>query len=1554
MAFTIPIESIELRQLRRAAERRQAELRRQGFTQGEIPDLPIPPLPTPLPLEQELIPERVPGPVPTPQVPVAPPPGPRTQVPQAGALPTATPQRLPGETFNVEGIAQIQKFVLEPLEALSEAVSQSQPYSIGDIFDPELRGMLLPPGGPTQLDPQPDLLPLFQGKAGLQETGQRLLESSAERSVAGQIATGIYDLTLPFPGIGMGKLAGKGAQAAKVALATERALAAGTGPFKIPPQGVIRASDSPPGVAPSAPLPEQPGPIAGPPGPPPLGAATQLPPGAVPQVAPVVPGNIISRIVRTSAGRFFMGEDTTRLMDKNLNALTVDELNGVLAEALRGVSSSSPGVSRDADRLANALFEEAARRGLRREQLETNIWPTFTAPETAIAPSQVPEAPLAGVPPVRPPTELPTGAIPPPDPIPGPPANITRALEQAESFSTIDAPGFVGRAIDKIPGISNIQQYLRPANKLPPKIQNAWVASGGERAAFATDQFPSRSRIFQQIDDLFGSRTVDESGRRVRGPSPVEGGKTNVRFIGPESERVGIEGTILDIAQRPQFYDLTDEMRAFLTEWQVRQSRFQQELIQGYGAKVGEFIPAQEGSVFLRNVDKGEDMLTAMNLSEEQAIRQGAGKTRVFETAADRMRSNPDFDPVVDIRKLQSGMDDWRSAVAGNQVFKEGVGGLTRVEAVALKHPDLLKLKNSITTRISNIKARISTAEGQMTTSGTEIIRVSTRLNNATKKADDILPDIEALELLKEDGWGPELSFLSGQIREILQQAASLERQGLNLTEKATGAMARRGTLIDELEQLTPLLNKVRRQYAAADLRPLQFQKDVFRYFPADEARGITKLSEYNSSHWVTFLDNMRGGIFAGDLSPIAGVQLPLSFLFQPHRAIPRLVGAGKNSVQSKDLLNVFRESTMLKVVEANPQLARDFAFFSGFPVQTGTPQEFAGGFLRFINPRIPGTNIRLPLGKKFQVANERMYSVVLRQSMDLFDNLTKQLAGAGVLGDEAGVLAADMAAKVFPMWNPFRLGLSQSRAATIRALPTSVSFMLQPAALVGEATTGFAKIALKQTLTPQEKLAVQFITVLSGSIMSLTISSASIDALIRGNDPIEAIKNATNPISGKFGNLFLPGTGRSIPLGGPFRGIFKAIVPREVDWAPVPIPFANIGNFFLNRVNPFLGTQIKQIRNKDYFGGKIWKGELPERVIRGLAFELEGSLPLMGGTAISGIRRGIDPGDIAEEVAAQALGVNLGQETAFQQRDLAVQKFVQEHGIERGKVFQLIIDGEIVEVDQSQKIKSFYDLIPADRRRFEAEDPGSVAKTKGETKRQADQGIKFAVTRQDAEDLKEESMKFQLADDDLLINNEISPTEWIKKRRKRKDSLNDKRGQIYSNIDTRDPETVIDYYFAEFDRIKTKFNDVMTDDAWQELEFWIESQPLETQQFIDANTGLAPMTPKEQEYKEDLVTLHPYFDIRDYIIRDRDTFEISESLAKQYQEWLDAGPGDRAAIKRSNPDIRKIESKLVPDLQFLMRFQNPKIDRLVIKWEYSTSLPRNPANLRELQGATP
>jgi len=88
-------------------------------------------------------------------------------------------------------------------------------------------------------------------------------------------------------------------------------------------------------------------------------------PGIEAATANVPSRRTVGRFVRTKAGRFYMGPNTTSLIGKRLNELTIDELNGLYEEALSGVFSGSPGVSVDGDRLVNALFAEANRRGVK-------------------------------------------------------------------------------------------------------------------------------------------------------------------------------------------------------------------------------------------------------------------------------------------------------------------------------------------------------------------------------------------------------------------------------------------------------------------------------------------------------------------------------------------------------------------------------------------------------------------------------------------------------------------------------------------------------------------------------------------------------------------------------------------------------------------------------------------------------------------------------------------------------------------------------------------------------------------------------------------------------------------------------------------------------------------------------------------------------------------------------------------------------------------------------------------------------------------------------------
>jgi hypothetical protein len=90
-------------------------------------------------------------------------------------------------------------------QALPELAAQSIPYNLGDILDREAlvkSGLIYPPGGPPQFDPEPDLLALLKGEASVTETKEALIESFHERSPAGQMAVvGQYDLSnlLPIP-----------------------------------------------------------------------------------------------------------------------------------------------------------------------------------------------------------------------------------------------------------------------------------------------------------------------------------------------------------------------------------------------------------------------------------------------------------------------------------------------------------------------------------------------------------------------------------------------------------------------------------------------------------------------------------------------------------------------------------------------------------------------------------------------------------------------------------------------------------------------------------------------------------------------------------------------------------------------------------------------------------------------------------------------------------------------------------------------------------------------------------------------------------------------------------------------------------------------------------------------------------------------------------------------------------------------------------------------------------------------------------------------------------
>jgi hypothetical protein len=653
-------------------------------------------------------------------------------------------------------------------------------------------------------------------------------------------------------------------------------------------------------------------------------------------------------------------------------ARTIDDVVTGITENVGGTKASVPLVQRNVRDRFNTLLADT---GLNPRQMTTarKYISKYTDLDDAGIDDVLARARVGEVPaPIAPAPTPTTGGVAP---------AVQEALRKAGHFREIDAPGFFSRFLDAIPVIKKAYRYIRPGDvETPIRIQTAFVAQRSEEALFSAKTVLPRQRIFDEADRLFGPRATQDA-------------KTNVRFIGTASEARTINGLLFDVAQRPHLYNLSAEQSAFLTNvWQPHNSKFMQELIKLYGANLNEF-PAPPGGVFLSNVNIADELLEALGKSAQQMGLLGRGKTRVFQTAADRMASDPTFKPQTNIRTLQTGMDDWKSFVAGREVFSQGAGGLTRVQAVDLIHPGLRAAKDALARRVRNLRARIDTAvrqERQLAVragrAGTAARQAKRRTEPISGRLEELEGTLEAVEKLdaKSPEFGPEFSYLSGQARELLRAATQAEARGVNLALRAVGRGDAAKTMKKELYDLVPELWAVRKRYEAADLgKDLLFvEKPLYRYFPSADKKAVEELQRTSNNTLVRIADEWRGTAFAGDLSPIAGIQMPIGFLFNAKLGIQRLVGAGRATVQSRDLMHVFRTRTLADDVASDVVGWQEFAFWSGIPVRGGTPQEFSGGLLR----HIPG----------FTRANEAMYRLVMRQTSPRWCTRFGTLPGSG------------------------------------------------------------------------------------------------------------------------------------------------------------------------------------------------------------------------------------------------------------------------------------------------------------------------------------------------------------------------------------------------------------------------------------------------------------------------------------------------------------------------------------------------------------------------------
>ena len=603
-----------------------------------------------------------------------------------------------------------------------------------------------------------------------------------------------------------------------------------------------------------------------------------------------------------------------------------------------------------------------------------------------------------------------------------------------------------------------------------------------------------------------------------------------------------------------------------------------------YGLDIGEF-PVEPGGVHLPNGDIEETAL-AMAGGERGALLRGRTKTRVYATAADRWAHDPKFRPETTVSSLLAANDSTLAYGSGHKVLTEGLGGKTRLQVIQETHPELAAKMELLQKRLTSLRATADRIGGKQA---------------------------EAVDTFAQSPLDPaDLATLQADLNPMVG-ADAVGRRGPNFGKDFKELKA-------EVAQAKAAVAALRPAWEVANLKPYVFvQEGIYRYFPVKEADQVKDLLKKSQSPILRFVDNLRATAFGGDLSPIS-IQGVTSWLSDP-------IGNSRFWAQGKGGLT---QAGMLADMKVNPESWQRFTAATGINPLGGVDQEFTTGFLAKI-PKV---------GKGWEAWNEALYRPITRLQKDVFENSYQAALKHGLKPERAMAVAGDDATKIMPRTNYRRLGQSQADAAHYRAALTSVSFLTQPAALMNDAAKGLVKIGSKQTITQSERFAVKRVLTLVATVEAIAIMSNTYHAQTHGLDVEQAVKDSLNPNSGKFMSLVLP-NGARIGLGGPFRGIIRAVAPRQVRGVPVPLPFGGIYQFARGKIGPAPGVVYDEIRNKDYYGKPIRTENFPVNILQSLEYALEGAAPLTAGGAAAQVRRGEGLGAAAQETASQFMGTN-------------------------------------------------------------------------------------------------------------------------------------------------------------------------------------------------------------------------------------------------------------------------------------------------------------------------
>lgn len=931
------------------------------------------------------------------------------------------------------------------------------------------------------------------------------------------------------------------------------------------------------------------------------------------------------------------------------------------------------------------------------------------------------------------------------------------------------------------PVLRNGVALLNPSSNMDQTALVAWRARQGVKAQLNSEFQRVLTPLKKAVTDAWAS-----------------GGAT---YKGPKGDHsASIVGTLKDIADRPELYDITPELRTALDDlgvamWDEVSGRVRLE----YGVDVQPYSAAGKADfVYLPTLARADSIDDKFEAATAGMGTSRRAKRRAYQTAADRMKADKEFVPETDLDSLVSTLAEAMASNAGNATFKHGAGGRRLVDVIDELHPTVRKQKDQARAGLAALKKRIldTTANKQelmrsITLDERDLARIEKRLAPISKRVD-------ALE--EGDEFGAELSYLSGQQRELELMRAKIMKAATTKEGRMAFADVKLDAMSDGVNQAQKRVFEMVKAYETSGTGKYVQDPHTFRWYTAEQAKTINDLMKVPTGFGKQMLeiaDEIRAFHLAGDFSPMS-IQGQLGVLADPITAMKSIRAIGRDPRGA--MAKIFAE-------EADDVSAYTFA----------TGRQF-GEQVAELGTRAAVGEGRRGLGRVPAIAKLEDDVFAGLQVM-MFKQWQKDRTGLlkmnpGMSPELAASEAASALSKMVPGLNPAERGVSGLRAGVERLALTSTSFAAGPAMAAADAGTGYLKLARAamqklaangsgnpasawQTLSGREQLAIQRTLTASATVTGIAALSAMASAESRGLDPVEAVRETFDPNSRYFMALQL-GDGRSIPLGGPFRSAIKAVLPDRNG-----IPFGNMPGYLGSKLNSPVSTPLSVIANRDFYDDKIYEGNVmrPENLLRVLWYGAEGVVPVTVGEASEAVRKGGQSlGETTQGVIGQFAGTNYTQVSPTE------------------KLNQLAR----TQYDKSQ----FYDLLPSQQDAIKKANPelwGQAVK-------------KGSDARQQAEAVKAQTKKDQEADDQLLLAGKLNTADYEKGRQSRQDQLVGAERAIYSDSDFKGKKgnPVLEGYYAAIDDATTNGRV-----DWDQVSAYRASLSPADDKLISDNSGL-------------------------------------------------------------------------------------------------------------------